>query len=144
VLPVAAGPDRGRRANHRHTPVERQAWVAWEVERRVQRIPARLLDISRGGAAVEVDVALPPIPSVQFGLCGAPATEVILEATVVQIVTTRLGGCRAHLAFTTKCPDALLKRALFGARNDSARRRLLAALAARLWSLTGWARRTRP
>ncbi|MGO9914966.1 MAG: PilZ domain-containing protein [Isosphaeraceae bacterium] len=145
VLPVAAGPNPIRRANHRHTPVERRARLAWEADRRVHEIPVRLLDISRGGAAVEIDAdaVLPPIRSLQFSLGGSRATDVVLEATAVQTVTTRLGGHRIHLAFTTKCPDAVLKRALFGARKCATMSRLIAALASTLWSVTGWARRAR-
>jgi hypothetical protein len=142
-LPVAGGPDQLRRADPRHIPVERQVWLAWQTDQSVHRVPARLLDISRGGAAVEVDADVPPNQSLLFGLGGSSETDDFLGATVVRIAAARLGGYRIHLAFTTKCPDALLKTALFGARG-AVRRPLLAALAATFWSFAEWARRILP
>lgn len=115
-LPLAAHSGLFRRATPRHMPVERQAWIAWRAGCTADRVPALLLDISRGGAAVEVDREIQEDQLLQFGLAGAPSAEGILEAKIVRSVTTRSGGHRLHLAFATTCPDDLLKRALFGTR----------------------------
>jgi PilZ domain len=138
MLPTAGGPNRHRRANARHTPVELSAWLAWETERSVYRVPARLVDISRGGAAVELDADVPPVQCLEFGLSESPADHVSLAATVVRIAAIPRGGHRIHLAFTAECPDALLKRAMFGARGTM-RRSVLSALASATRSFLRWA-----
>jgi len=123
--------------------VERQAWLTWETDGAIHRAPARLLDISRGGAAVEVDgdVDLPPKQSLQFGLGDSPAVAVFLEATLVNFATDRPRGQRIHLAFAKTCPDDLIKTALFG-RRCATRRSLLAALGSLMSAFAARARRT--
>lgn len=115
-LPFAVEANWRRRANYRHIPVERQAWITWKSRGKAKPVPAQLLDISRGGAAVEVDGEVPPNNPLLLGLVGPHATEEFLEATVVRFVATPSGDHRLHLAFTRPCPEDLLKRAVFGAR----------------------------
>jgi hypothetical protein len=79
----------------------------------------RLLDISRGGAAVECDRDISLDAPLLFGLAGSPQEDELLDATIARIVTTPTGKYRVHLVFAGACPDALLKRALFGARDAS-------------------------
>jgi len=124
-------------------PLEPQAWLRWEGDRSVHQISVRLLDISRGGAAVESDCVPPPNRSLLFGLAGSSATDEVLEATVVRMATAtdRQGVHRINLAFTTICPDALLKRAIYSARGGVVRFPWLAALAAAGRTIVGRARR---
>jgi hypothetical protein len=129
-------------------PVEREAWLAWVADGIARRVRARLLDISRIGAAVEVDVdpdtdvdvTVPRNRPFLFGLGASPENAVFLGATIVAIATPRPAVYRLHVAFTTECPGDLLKRALYG-RHAGERRPLLAALASAAWSFAERARR---
>jgi hypothetical protein len=116
TLPAASSPEEHRRACPRHAPWEQHAWLAWKTPHSIHRIPAQLLNISRGGAAVEVNSDIPADQVLSFGLGHADATASLVTATVVRVVTARADAHRVHLAFTTECPDAILKRALYGSR----------------------------
>ena len=131
-LPSAGGRDPSRRANYRHIPAECRAWIAWKMDGGLNRVPARLLDIGRGGAAVELDAEIPRDQPLLFGLDESLATHGFLEATVVRIVRTGSNCQRLHLAFAATCPDALLKEAVFGTREKTAAP-LLLRLASFLW-----------
>jgi hypothetical protein len=144
LLAATDGPERHRRGNPRHTPLECGAWLAWERDRSTLRVPARLLDVSRGGAAAELDAEVAPNQCLLFGLDGWPIKELLVEATVVHVATLESGGYRVHLAFTKPCPDALLKQALFGTRG-ARRYPSVTALLSILRSFTGrWASKTKP
>ncbi len=99
------------------------------------------MDISRGGAAVEVelDPAVLPNQLLSFGLERVPAADDTVAATIAHIAISRRGTHTVHLAFTRECPEALLKRALFGSRRAE-RHPLRAALASVMRTLAGRAR----
>jgi hypothetical protein len=104
-----------RRASPRHLALESRAWLGWGSAEDVRPVAAHLLDISRGGAALEAE-ALPPAGEPLWLCLDAGGAKLRVRARVVGIGP----GPRGHqvrLAFDEPCPEDLLRLAVCGRRS---------------------------
>lgn len=99
------------RTNPRHSS-RRRARLAWQSGERARTTAARLVDISRMGAALTTDN--PPAVStlVRLRLVGSTPTPWI-EANVVGVEPND-GTYRVRLKFRDPCPTVMLKAAVLG------------------------------
>jgi hypothetical protein len=99
------------RTNPRHRS-RRRARLAWQAADKSRTTAARLVDISRMGAALTTDN--PPTVStlVRLRLVGSTPTPWI-EANVVGVEPTD-GTYRVRLKFRDPCPTIMLKAAVLG------------------------------
>jgi len=106
------------RTNPRHD-ARRRARLSWERGSHSCVVAARLIDISRAGAAISVSD--PPALStvVRLRLVGSTPTPWI-EAQVLGVDPIEGGGSRVRLLFRDPCPTVFLKSAVLGAIPPSA------------------------
>ena len=108
-----------RRLYPRYGALEYHAWLAWTDQEEDHRVPVRLIDISRGGIAVESDVEPPAGLVLRFSLHG-PADEESVDAEVVTVEPGRQAAHRVRLGFFEPCPDRLFWAAKDGIGIDDA------------------------
>lgn len=99
------------RTNPRHGS-RRRARLCWQVGGQPRSAPARLIDISRVGAALTVTNPPPASALVQVRLVGATPTP-WLEAEVLGVEPSE-GAYRVRLRFREPCPTIMLKSAVLG------------------------------
>lgn len=108
-----------RRTAARHVPITQTAWFGWWDGPEFQSANAVLLDISRGGAALEVERMLPPGP---IWLC--LEVEGRVWGTEYVVIAESRGRNLPHRArgrFLGECPDDLYRVALRGYRQGEIR-----------------------
>jgi hypothetical protein len=108
-----APPPAERRAWPRRTALDPRGWIGWWADGEFFEDAGRLLDISRGGAAVEVDRTPPPDCPVYFCLDGPDAPEGV-EAEVVATLPGRRRKYLVRLTFAAPCPNPLWAAAVLG------------------------------
>jgi hypothetical protein len=106
-----ASPDR--RASVRYTVLDHRAWLGQWGHQGFEVVAVRLLDLSRGGALLEMEKA--PVEH-QSSLLGLETLREswCLEVKVVQTRWGRRESYRVHVAFTQSCPDEFFAAALNG------------------------------
>ena len=103
---------QNRRRMPRHEAASFQLWVGWWSRRREFRaLPARLSNISRGGALVFL--ANPPRAGEPVWIClGETASDDCVEAAVLAVRKARRGECAVRLAFREPCPHRFFEAAV--------------------------------
>lgn len=108
-----------RRIAPRSVALEYRSWLGWRDGDRFVAVAARLVDISRAGAAVVAEDAPPPDREIWFCLhSDDPATAV--EGEVVGVGTGVRGRYLIRISFWEPCPDRLYKMAIHGKRHTTA------------------------
>jgi hypothetical protein len=97
------------RTNPRHES-RRKARLSWDVGKETRLVPARLVDISRVGAAVITNTPPAVLTPVRIRLVGSTPTPWI-EAHVLGIEPTD-GIYRVRIQFREPCPTIMLKSAV--------------------------------
>ncbi len=102
-----------RRREPRHEAVEDRTWLGWWVGMEFLTIAVRLIDISRGGAALETPE--PPPVGEPVWLClqgtrwsGSAAGTILGESPI----DPERGFHRVRLEFEKPCPDKLFEMAV--------------------------------
>jgi PilZ domain len=114
--PKAVG--ESHRTNSRHESSAR-ARLAWNEGEKRRVVPARLLNISRTGAALVVATPPPEAVPVLIRLMGEEPTPWI-EAEVVGVESLRESRSRVRLKFLEFCPNLFLKSAVLGTTPSNA------------------------
>lgn len=101
-----------RRAMPRHKTRPFQVWLGWhKVGEPFQANPARMVDISRGGA--QLLVVDPPNPRSRVWIClGKPDPSDCVEATVLDVRIARRNVWTVRLAFRDPCPHSFFEAAV--------------------------------
>ncbi|SIO03447.1 PilZ domain-containing protein [Singulisphaera sp. GP187] len=97
------------RTNPRHQS-RRRAMVSWQQGRETRTVKARLIDISRMGAALTSSTSPPTAAFVRIRLVGSTPTPWI-EGDVVGIEPTD-GTYRIRIKFREPCPTIMIKSAV--------------------------------
>ncbi|MHC5536980.1 PilZ domain-containing protein [Singulisphaera rosea] len=101
-----------RRSMPRHPAHDMEIWVGWKrKEEAFFASPARLVNISRGGALVSVTEP-PPQGEMAWLYLGESDPTDCLQANVLEIKRTREGGSFARLAFGEPCPHKFFEAAV--------------------------------
>jgi hypothetical protein len=109
--PKAAVASRERRSYPRYTVLDHRGWLSWWDGRGLELDDIRLLDVSRGGAAFEVEGPLPEGQAVLVGLERLREASCV-EATVVRVTWGQRARYRVHVAFIESCPDEFFESAI--------------------------------
>jgi hypothetical protein len=101
-----------RRLMPRHQVARPLVWLGWSRGNEAYfSNPARLANISRGGALVFV--ADPPPEGVSVWIClGEPEPSLCLEATALEVRTASRKECTVRLRFREPCPHAFFNAAV--------------------------------
>jgi hypothetical protein len=110
-LPHPPSPDR--RASERYTVLDHRGWLGQWGKQGFEVVEVRLLDLSRGGALLEMEKAPIEHQSAVLGLETLRETW-CLEVKIVQTRWGRRNRYRVHVAFTETCPDEFFAAALNG------------------------------
>lgn len=105
-------PGRERRSEPRLKPAEERLWLGWwatSLEFKV--VGARLLNISLGGAAAQVEDR-PPAGSRAWLCLEGPARFELVEASIIAADGPAAGPIVARMSFCEPCPEGLLQAAL--------------------------------
>lgn len=106
-------PGRDRRSMPRHA-AEFAIWLGWwRGEREFFAIPARLVNISRGGALVTA-INPPPGRHTVWICHGSPVPTECVEAKVLAVTMIRRREYGLRLVFTEPCPHRLFEAAVCG------------------------------
>jgi hypothetical protein len=100
-----------QRAFPRFTPIESRSWIGWREKGARVLLPARILDLSEGGALVELDQRPPDDRRLHFRL----HDQLVPSSVEVWIAHQRphLGRHRAGLVFSAPLPPGLILGAIF-------------------------------
>jgi hypothetical protein len=103
----------GRRREPRYEPRSNLLWMQWWEGGEYLGRPARLVNVSRGGAMIVAAALLRERQAVRIYLeeSDPPAG---VDATVLGVVEGRAGLHQIRLAFQSACPDAFLDAAAQG------------------------------
>jgi hypothetical protein len=107
---VAPAPEQ--RLTPRHQ-VECFAWVGWKSWRRFHMNDALLVNLSRGGASIFLDVP-PPHDRPVWVFLETPSRRSVVKARVRDVQMTARGQCAARVAFDEPCPYAFFEAAVCG------------------------------
>ena len=102
-----------RRISPRSVALEFRSWLGWRQGKEFVSVPARLLDISRAGIAVETQLPPPMDRDVSFHLHPRDVTEQLLGEVVAVKPMTR-DRFVVRIAFWTLCPEAIYRDVLYG------------------------------
>lgn len=100
-----------RRAEPRHQHLECLAWVGWRSWRGFHMNDAVLVNLSRGGARVFLDVR-PPVGRDVWVYLETPGRKAVVKARVVGWEAAPGGQGSARVAFDELCPYALFEAAV--------------------------------
>jgi hypothetical protein len=102
-----------RRAEPRLEAVEYRMWLGWWAGTEFLTIATRLVDISRGGAAL-VTPEPPPVGEPVWLCLKGPRWSGSTQATVLghSLLDPALGQHRVRLTFLKECPEGLYESAL--------------------------------
>jgi hypothetical protein len=100
----------------RAVALEYRSWLGWWEGDQFIALACRLLDISRGGIAVEIDELPPQDRDVWFCLHPGERTECVTGEIVDCAPGTR-AKYRLRIAFWEPCPSPVLEIALRGSWN---------------------------
>ena len=109
---------RDRRASPRFTALDPRGWIGWWAEGEFHEAEARLLDVSKLGASIEVD-RLPPRDCPLFFSLGGSTTTESVEAEIVATHPGRLKKVLVRLAFSSRCPNRLFTAILHGPKAET-------------------------
>jgi hypothetical protein len=116
-------PMEERRRTPRHEVVESQAWLSWwRGEKGFLASSAVIIDLSRGGAFIFLDIQPPKDQPVWISL-GMPDPVGLVEARVVTVKMSRQGQCAVRLEFCAPCPYSFFEAAVCGMAPTDPRRR---------------------
>jgi hypothetical protein len=116
-------PTPERRRAPRHEAVESQVWLGWwRGAEGFQASRAVIIDLSRGGAFIFLDVQPPKNQPVWISL-GTPDPVGFVEARVVAVKMSRQGQCAVRLEFREPCPYGFFEVAVCGMAPTDPRRR---------------------
>ncbi|MEO6809910.1 MAG: PilZ domain-containing protein [Isosphaeraceae bacterium] len=87
------------------------ARLAWGEGAETRQAPGRVVNISKGGAALSLAMALPESGLVRFRLEGGDS-ETWIEAWVLTVVPDARGWYRVRIQFLHPCPEAMLAAAI--------------------------------
>jgi len=105
-------PARERRTEPRLKPADERLWLGWWATRHeFQVVGARLLNISLGGAAAQVEDR-PPAGSKAWLCLEGPTRFELVEASIVAADGAAAGPFVARMSFRDPCPEGLLQAAL--------------------------------
>ena len=102
-----------RRIAPRSVALEFRSWLGWRQGKEFVSVPARLLDVSRAGIAVETQLRPPIDRDIWFHLHPRDVTEPLL-GEVVAVKPMKRDRFMVRIAFWTPCPEALYWDILFG------------------------------
>jgi PilZ domain len=116
-------PAQERRRAPRHEVVESQVWLRWwRAPDGLLSSSALIINLSRGGALVFLDVKPPKDQPVWIGQGTADHVDFV-ETRVVAIKTSRQGQCAVRLQFREPCPYGFFEAAICGMSATDPRRR---------------------
>jgi hypothetical protein len=101
------------RNSSRYHAVRSAVFLGWWEEPEFRSTPARLLDLSHGGAQVLVGLEPPDGATLWLCLAGTPPGEWV-EVKAVDREVLRKGERRLHLKFPESCPYELFEAAVLG------------------------------
>jgi hypothetical protein len=101
-----------RRSLPRHKTHGYQIWLGWwRGDEAFFANPARLVDISRGGALLKV-LDPPPEGFAAWVCVGSPDPRDCVESTVLEVRSTRGRECAVRIAFKEPCTHAFFEAAV--------------------------------
>jgi hypothetical protein len=109
------GQQSERRMWRRYPAREKHAALTWTEGKRERTVPAELLNISGGGAALVTSVEPPFDKPTWFGLEAAAGTGDPVESRVIGVSHDPSGSKVVRLQFVEPCPIALFELAVRGA-----------------------------
>jgi hypothetical protein len=116
-------PTPERRRSPRHEVVESRVWLGWwRGEEGFRAESAVIIDLSRGGAFIFLDVPPPRDQPVWISL-GLPDPVGFVEGRVVATKAMRQGQCAVRLEFRAPCPYGFFEAAVCGMAPADPRRR---------------------
>lgn len=107
-------PSAERRSLPRHFSRERRTWLGWWKDHDFVVELVGLVDIARGGIAVEMGPDAPTTNSEVVVRLDRTRPEDCVDALVVGRSPNGEGGTLVHLSFLTTCPPPLYLAALHG------------------------------
>lgn len=115
-----------RRGSDRHDHVECLAWIGWKTFRRFHTNHALIINLSRGGAQIFVDVP-PPAGRPIWVFLETPGQNAVVKAKVRETCTTSQGQCMIRVEFSQPCPYAFFEAAVCGLPASDPKRRIAPA-----------------
>lgn len=102
-----------RRTMPRHPVRDLHVWLGWRRgEEAFFATPARMVNISRGGALIAVADPLPAEGESVWLCLGEPDPNDCLQATVLEVAVVRGGESAVRLHFSAPCPHAFFEAAV--------------------------------
>ncbi len=107
MLSSFCGSSKDRRADTRYQAATR-AFVSWRVGDSNYSISVRLINISKGGAAVKVDGVIPTSSFVRVRLAEPEPVDWI-DADVLEVISTDGAKTRIRLKFRRRCAQSFVE-----------------------------------